>query len=197
MAVQAVGEVQDTPFRKLCTALGGLGVDRMVHLFPFHRSARERTGPDWDEVVKYAPAAMQARGAVQDTEVRKLCAAPRGLGVGWMAQVVPFHRSARVLPLAVPPTAMQAERDAHDTLFSAPPPGGLGMDWLRQVVPSHRCARVAMVRDLVVVPPTATQAEGAVQATPFRLLDAAPGGFGAGWVRQVAPADRSTRTAGD
>src|SRR6516162_284015 len=192
MAVQAVGEVQDTPFRKLCTAPPGLGVGRRVHLFPFHRSAKDRAGPDWDEVVKYAPAAMQADGDVQDTPFRKLCTAPAGLGMGWMVQVVPFHRSARVLPLAVPPTAVQAEREAHDTLFSAPPPAGLGVDWIRQVVPFHRSARVAMARDLLVVPPTATQAEGAVQPTLFRLLDAAPAGFGAARVRQVAPADRST-----
>jgi len=169
----------------------------MAHLFPFHRSAKDRAGPDWDEVVKYAPAAMQAEGEVQDTPIRKLCTAPGGLGVGWTVQVVPFHRSARVPPLAVPPTAVQAEREAHDTLFSAPPPAGLGVGWRRQVVPFHRSARVAMVRDLLVVAPTATQAERAMQATLFRLLDAAPGGFGAACVRQKAPADRSTRTPGD
>jgi hypothetical protein len=140
---------------------------------------------------------MQAEDDVQDTAIRKLCTAPAGLGVGWMVQVVPFHRSARVLPLAVPPTAVQAEREAHDTLFSAPPPAGVGVGWIRQVVPFHRSARVAMVRDLLVVAPTATHAERAVQATLFRLLDAAPGGFGAACVRQKAPADRSTRTPGD
>jgi hypothetical protein len=54
-----------------------------------------------------------------------------------------------------------------------------------------------MVRDLLVVTPTATHAERAVQATPLRELDAAPGGLGAAWVRHVVPANRSTRTAGD
>jgi hypothetical protein len=169
----------------------------MVHLFPFHCSAKDRTGPDWDEVVEYAPAAMQAEGDVQDTASRKACTDPAGLGVGWMVQVVPFHRSARVLPLAVPPTAVQAEREVHDTLISAPPPAGVGVGWIRQVVPFHRSARVTMARDLLVVPPTATHAECAMQATPFRELDAAPGGFGAACVRQKAPADRSTRTPGD
>jgi len=197
MAVQAEGEVQDTLFRKLCTAFGGLGVGRMVHPFPFHRSAKNRTGPDSDEVVEYAPAAMQAVGEVQDTPSRKLCVAPAGLGVGWMVQVEPFHRSARTRPLAVPPTAVQAEREVHDTLFRAPPLAGLGVGWMRQLWPSHRSASVAPVRDLLVVSPTAMQAEREVQATPLRWLDAAPAGFGAAWVRQVVPADRSTRTAGD
>jgi hypothetical protein len=45
---------------------------------------------------------------------------------------VPFHRSARVLPPAVPPTAVQAEREVHATLFRAPPPEGLGVAWMRQ-----------------------------------------------------------------
>jgi hypothetical protein len=169
----------------------------MVHLFPFHRSAKDRAGPDGDEVVKYTPAAMQAEDDVQDTAIKKLCTAPGGLGVGRMVQVVPFHRSARVLPLAVPPTAVQAEREAHDTPFSAPPPAGVEVGWIRQVVPFHRSARVAVVRDLLVVAPTATQAERAMHATLFRLLDAAPGGFGAACVRQTAPAERSTRTPGD
>ena len=197
MTVQAEGEVHDTPFRKFCTAFGGLGVDRMVHLFPFHRSAKERTGPDWDEVVKYAPAAMQAEGDVQDTPVRKLCTAPAGLGVGWMVQVEPFQRSARTRPLAVPPTAVQAEREAHDTPFSAPPPAGLGAGWMRQVWPFHCSASAAILRDLLVVVPTAVQAEREGQATPLRELDAAPIGLGAAWVRHVLPVDRSTRTAGD
>jgi len=197
MAVQAEGEVQDTPFRKLCTAPAGLGVGRMVHFLPFHRSARDRAGPDWDAVVKYAPVAMQADGEVQDTASRKLCTALAGFGVGWMVQVVPFHRSARVLPFAVPPTAVQAEREGHHTLFSPPPPAGLGVGWIRQMWPFHCSASVTMVRDLLVVAPTAVQAERAVQATPLRELDAAPGGLGAAWVRHVVPADRSTRTAGD
>jgi hypothetical protein len=120
-----------------------------------------------------------------------------GLGVGWMRQRVPFHRSARVVPSALPPTAVQAESEVQDTLFSAPPPAGLGVGWMRQLWPFHRSARVTVVRDLLVVVPTAIQAEPETQATPFRELDADPGGFGAAWVRHELPADRSTSTAGD
>jgi hypothetical protein len=68
---------------------------------------------------------------------------------------------------------------------------------MRQVPPFHSSASVATVRDLLVVAPTAMQAERVVHATPLRKLDAAPGGFGAACVRHVVPADRSTRTAGD
>ena len=114
-----------------------------------------------------------------------------------MVQVVPFHRSARTRPLAVPPTAVQAEREVHDTLFRAPPPAGVGMGWTRQVWPFHCSASAAVLRDLLVVAPTAVQAECAVQATPLRELDAAPAGLGAVWVRHVVPADRSIRIRGD
>jgi ABC-type transport system substrate-binding protein len=76
-----------------------------------------------------------------------------------MVRVVPFHCSARVPPLAVPPTAVQAHREAQDTLFSAPPPAGLGVGWIRQAVPFHRSARVTVVRDLLVVNPTVMHAE--------------------------------------
>src|SRR5215467_14375619 len=65
------------------------------------------------------------------------------------------------------------------------------------VWPFHRSASVATFRDLLVVAPTAVQAERAGQATPLRALDAAPAGLGAAWVCHVLPADRSTRTAGD
>ncbi len=68
---------------------------------------------------------------------------------------------------------------------------------MRQVWPFHCSARVAMVRDLLMVAPTAVQAEREAQATLLRELDAAPSGLGAAWVRHVAPADRSTRTPGD
>jgi len=68
---------------------------------------------------------------------------------------------------------------------------------MRHVWPFHRSASVATFRDLLVVAPTAVQAERAVQATPLRELDAAPAGLGAAWVCHVLPVDRSTRTAGD
>jgi hypothetical protein len=65
------------------------------------------------------------------------------------------------------------------------------------VPPFHRAASVTTVRDLLVLAPTAVQAERAVHATPLKELDAAPAGLGAAWVCHVAPVDCSTKTAGD
>ena len=49
-AVQAAGAGQATPPRKVCTAPGGLGVGRMAHFFPFHRSASGFVGPFGEEL---------------------------------------------------------------------------------------------------------------------------------------------------
>ena len=106
-------------------------------------------GPDSDEVVEYAPAAMQAEGDVQDTASRKLCTAPAGLGVGWMVQVVPFQRSARVAVWLLP-TVTQAVADAQDTLAgttrgSSPGgPGGTGRRWTVHRTPSQCSAMAKM-----------------------------------------------------
>jgi hypothetical protein len=58
---------------------------------------------------------------------------PSGLGVRWMAQAVPFHRSASSTgePLLASeyPTAVQAEADVHDTAEKDPVGSeGLGVD---------------------------------------------------------------------
>jgi hypothetical protein len=67
----------------------------MRHRLPFHRSARGWEAP---ARVTLFPTAVHADGAVQETPNRELTAAPRGLEVGWMRHVLPFHRSARVTP---------------------------------------------------------------------------------------------------
>jgi hypothetical protein len=41
-----------------------------------------------------APTAVQAEADVQDTPDRELLVAPEGVGVVWIVQAVPFHRSA-------------------------------------------------------------------------------------------------------
>ena len=60
-----------------------------------------------------------------------------------------------------------------------------------QVWPFHRCARVSGVPRLLLVFPTAIQAERDTQDAAFRLLAAAPGGLGVRWTRQVLPSHRS------
>jgi hypothetical protein len=116
--MQADDEVQATLDRTVNAEPDGLGVAWMIHLLPFHRSARVRPFPD-------CPTAVHAEREVHDTLIRK--PPPAGLGVAWMVQLLPFHRSARVRPFALPPTAVHAEGEVHDTPLRAPPPAGLGV----------------------------------------------------------------------
>lgn len=58
-AVQADGDVHDRPFRKLNCVPEGFGVGWMLHLVPFHRSAK---APEFE-----APTEVQAEDVVQDT----------------------------------------------------------------------------------------------------------------------------------
>jgi len=91
-AVQARGEAQDTAKNALARAPAGRGVAWMAQFLPFHRSARGRAAP---ALVTYSPAAVQVRGDEQDTAKNPLASAPAGRGIAWIAQFLPFHRSAR------------------------------------------------------------------------------------------------------
>jgi hypothetical protein len=93
-AMQNEGTGQETPDNPLAEGWVRLGVGWMDHLVPSHRSARVPTGVPVLSVG--APTAVHAETDVHDTAFRKLGCAPDGLGVAWIAQVVPFHRSARV-----------------------------------------------------------------------------------------------------
>jgi hypothetical protein len=84
----------------------------ILHLLPFHRSARVfALGVKELE----PPTAVQAVDDVHATPDRNTRA---GLGAGWICQLLPFHRSTSVLPSDVPPTAVHADADVHDTPFS-------------------------------------------------------------------------------
>ncbi len=132
----------------------------MAQLVPFHRSASVLMPLGGNEL----PAAVQAVADVHDTPLRLLPWAPLGLGVAWMAQLVPFHRSASVRPvpplLLYPPTAVHAAADVHDTPLRALPwaPAGLGVDWMDQLEPFHRSARARAAPALLLFPPTAVHA---------------------------------------
>ena len=91
-----------------------------------------------------------------------------------MAHLVPFHRSARTLPLPVLPTAAQAVRAAHDTLIRKPPAAGVGVGWILQRTPFHRSARVLPFGE----PPTAVQADDDVHEMLLRAPPAAGVGVG-------------------
>src|SRR5215472_3172751 len=161
----------------------------MLQLVPFHPSARV---PALE-----TPTAVHAAADVHATLARKPppCA---GLGVGWMVQRVPSHRSARVLAVGVkalePPTAVQADAEVHATpLKTSPPCGGLGVGWMLQRVPSHRSATARTVPAVVVLAPTDVHADGAVHATPRRPLSAIPDGLGVGRMRHEVPFHCSAR----
>ena len=89
----------------------------MVHVVPSHRSASSA------EAV--LPTAVHALGEVHETAFRKAPALAE-VGVGWMLQVVPSHRSVIVGPAGLPelstaaPTAVQANCDVHETPVSEP-----------------------------------------------------------------------------
>ena len=182
--MQATGDVHATVFRNANWAPAGVGVGWMFQLVPFHPSARV---PALE-----TPTAVQADADVHATLVRKPppCA---GLGVGWMLQLVPFQLSARV-PALEPPTAVQADADVQDTPLKPPLPcGGLGVVWMVHLVPFHRSATGRTAPVVVVLAPTAVQAEDDVQATPFRLLNAIPDGLGVGRMRHKVPFHCSAR----
>src|SRR5215470_6661520 len=199
-AVHAVAEVQDTPLRNALRPAGaGLKVGTIRQVWPSHRSA---SVPRYSPVAGSSspPTARQDDRDGHETPVRVPPSA--GLGVGWMVQVWPFHRCARVseVPrrLLVFPTAMQAERDTQDAAFRllAAAPVGLGVCWMLHVLPFHRSASVA--GDWLLPPfgpenPTARQPVAEVQATPISELITPPGRLGVGWIAQLAPSHRSAR----
>src|SRR6516165_2527002 len=93
-----------------------------------------------------------------------------------MAQLRPFHRSARVSTTAFPklsvraPAAVHAEADVHATLLNMLPGDPvLGVGWITHLVPFHRSARVAgPVLEVPFRPPAAVQTTMDVQDTPAR-----------------------------
>src|SRR6266536_3416652 len=158
-AVQAEGDVQDTPFR-LPPPCAGLGVGWMRHRVPFHRSASVPTFQP--------PTAVDADGDVHDTLFR-LQAPWLGLGVGWMRHRVPSQRSARgwnePARVMLAPTAVHADGAVQETpdreLTAAP--RGLGVGWMRHVLPFHRSARVTPTPEALTYVPTAVHEVAPVQ----------------------------------
>jgi hypothetical protein len=130
---------------------------------------------------------------VQDTPLRNPNCAPDGLGVGWIAQLVPFHRSARLTPvpelLISNPTVSQAEGEAQSTpnRALACAPVGLGVGCVTHLDPFHRSARVPELD-----PPVETQTEDEGQATAKRAPPPARG-LGVGWIIHFVPFRRSAR----
>src|SRR5215470_11006079 len=136
-AVQALGEVHDTPVN-CCAEPDGLGVGWTDHEVPFQASASVPS--------PLPPTAMQVPTDAHDTPDRKGPAG--GFGVGWIDHVVPFQRSASVteslpkLSTAELPTAVQALAEVQDTAARALRGGdaGLGVGWSDHEEPFQRSA---------------------------------------------------------
>jgi hypothetical protein len=183
-ALHAVAEVHDTPVNCTSALPAGLGVRRILQLRPFQCSASVRWTPAGPA---QNPVAVHAVADVQDTLIRKLLAAPRGLGVGCTVQLVPFQRSARVTiapPRSSSPTAVQALPVVHDTPFRLLT-AGRGVLRIVQLMPFQDAANVPKVLPLPSKSPTAAHACWAEHDTALRLLAIAPAGTGGDWACQL------------
>jgi hypothetical protein len=108
---------------------------------------------------------VQAVAALQDTAASPVPTDRPGLGVAWIRQLVPFHRSASDTVMLVPPdaprppgvlivvapTAVHAAAAEQDTARNSLPvdPAGLGVACICQLVPFHASASSAVLPLLV------------------------------------------------
>ena len=81
----------DTPLKLLPWAPLGLGLDWIAHVLPFQRSASVTHTP---ELLMEWPTATQTVAAAHETALSTVARAPVGFGVFWIAQLLPFQRSA-------------------------------------------------------------------------------------------------------
>jgi len=131
------------------------------------------------------PTAVQVSVAGHATADSLLDGDPAGMGVGWIAQLLPFHRSASVScapdPTANCPTAVHAELDEQDTPLRAlaAAPAGFGVDWTAQMPPLRRSASVTPSPDSLTCRPTAMHVEVVGQDTALSAPFPARG-FGLG-----------------
>jgi hypothetical protein len=142
------------------------------------------------------PTAVHAVADAHDTPDREVYELPVGLGVGWIAQPVPFHRSANAsVPelLVKYPTAVHAVADVHDTPASwlLLAPAGLGEVWIAQLEPFHCSVNVSCVPALSVKYPMAVHTVIDVHDTPVSWLFIAPAGLGMVWIDQAVPSQCS------
>src|SRR4029077_18556783 len=115
-----------------------LGVVSIAHELPFQRSASVNSAP---EPLEYLPTAVHSLATVHDTPLRELPLDPVGLGVAWIAQAVPFQRSARVRPSPCP-TAIHAFAALHATARRTLPVDPVGVAWIVHELPFQCSARV-------------------------------------------------------
>jgi hypothetical protein len=93
----------------------------MIHMVPFHCSAKGTTVPLLS-VAADEPTAVHAVGVVHETAVRLAAVGPTGLGVDTTDQVLPSHDSASDICVngyvtVTDPTAVHAVAVVHETLL--------------------------------------------------------------------------------
>src|SRR5262249_3114528 len=168
----------------------------VVVLPPLLRLAAVAARPPAEPIVT-EPTAVQAPVAAQDTARSSLPVAPAGLGVPWMRQRVPFHRSASITPEPPLAPSLPARLAPGAALPDVPhdrgrdEPAGAGVTWTRQLVPSHRSASGTLVPELPRLAPPAVHAFAEVQDTSKNSATADPAGLGVAWTRQLVPSHRS------
>jgi hypothetical protein len=158
-AVQNSSDVHDTPSSVPTSALWCV-VAWIDQPAPFQRSASD-VSELWASM---DPTPVHAVVDVHDTPRSTPSVAPLGVGIVWINQRTPSHRSAngKLVPvlLSDDPTALHAVVDAHDTPQStlSVAPVGAGIGWIDQPTPSHRSTNGAVVPALSTKDPTAVQA---------------------------------------
>ena len=193
--MQAVAALHETPPKELSSWKGTLVEGWIVHVVPFHRSARPDESFAWAED-SLDPTASHAVAEMQDTACKLLMAAPVGFGVVWIVHAAPFQRSAKVrkvLPSLHAPTAVQAAAEVHETPLNEDltAPVGTWVDSSDHVVPFQRSAKVVEAKELFSQKPTALQAVADVHDTPLSSIEEAPLTVGTVWIPQVVPFQRS------
>jgi hypothetical protein len=145
--------------------LGGVWI---VQRLPFQASASVTLlGPKLT-----SPTAVQAVLDVHDTPSSS--PSLEDVGLGWIDQRLPSHRSANVPP-PMRPTAVQAVLAVHDTPSRTPKPEEVGVGWIDQRFPFQASASVRSVPKLSCSNPTATQTLLDMHDTAKRLPFAAAG----------------------
>jgi hypothetical protein len=141
------------------------------------------------------PTATQLVAVVHDTPLTATAAAPLGVGLATIDQVVPFQRSMSTCGaelFADLPTAMQLDTVEHEmpARFAETAPAGIGMLTIDQLVPFHRSTSGRCAQHVAGAEPTAKQLVVLAQETAESELSDVDG-FRLVEVLQLVPFQRS------
>jgi hypothetical protein len=137
--------------------------------------------------------------SVHDTLDSELIVDPDGFRVLCVVQVVPFHSSARVMPLVelsfASPTAVHAFAAVHETA-TRPLYAGAGTVWTDQLIPFHCAARTTPLSKVSSPVPMAMHVFADGHDAPVRLLSSTPEGFGVAEIFHALPFHSSASISG-